>query len=302
MLDILIQAGSYVAIIFLGMFLRRVGFFGPEAFPVLSNVVIKITLPAAIIYNAAGRTIDTQMLLIPLLGLAGGILYIAVAALVHIRGTKEQRSFAVLNTAGYNIGVFAMPFTQGFLGSMGVAATTLFDVGNSFICLGGSFGAASAIKAGEAFNLRRILKTLATSIPFVTYVITVTMNLLYIPIPGPVVSCAKLISGANAAMAMLMVGVGFQLSGDRSQAATIARILVPRYAIAAVLALCYYHFLPFSLEVRQTLVILCFSPIGAAVPGFTQELGEDTGLSSAINSIAILISIVIIVTLLVIML
>ncbi len=302
MLDILIQAGSYVAIIFLGMFLRRVGFFGPEAFPVLSNVVIKITLPAAIIYNAAGRTIDTQMLLIPLLGLAGGILYIAVAALIHIRSTKEQRSFAVLNTAGYNIGVFAMPFTQGFLGSMGVAATTLFDVGNSFICLGGSFGAASAIKAGEAFNLRRILKTLATSIPFVTYVITVTMNLLYIPIPGPVVSCAKLISGANAAMAMLMVGVGFQLSGDRSQAATIARILVPRYAIAAVLALCYYHFLPFSLEVRQTLVILCFSPIGAAVPGFTQELGEDTGLSSAINSIAILISIVIIVTLLVVML
>ena len=302
MLDILTQAGSYVAIIFLGYFLRRVGFFGPEAFPVLSNVVIKITLPAAIIYNAAGRTIDMQMLLIPLIGLGGGVVYMIVAALIHSRHTKNQRSFGVLNTAGYNIGVFAMPFTQGFLGSVGVTVSSLFDLGNAFICLGGSYGVASAIKAGEEFNVRRIFKALVTSIPFMTHIITVAMNLLFIPIPDPVVSCAKLISGANAAMAMLMVGVGFQLSGDRSQAVTIARILIPRYAIAAVLALCYYHFLPFSQEVRQTLVILCFSPIGSAIPGFTRELGEDAGLSSAINSIAILISIVIIVILLVVML
>lgn len=302
MLDILIQAGSYVAIIFLGYFLRRVGFFGPEAFPVLSNIVIKITLPAAIIFNAAGRTIDTRMLLLPLLGLAGGILYIAVAALIHVRYSKEQRAFGVVNTAGYNIGVFAMPFTQGFLGPMGVAATSLFDVGNAFICLGGSYGVAAAIKAGEGFNVKRILRALLTSIPFMTYVITVAMNLLVIPIPGPVVSCAKLLVGANAPMAMLMIGVGFHLSGDRSQIGAIARVLIPRYAVAAVLALCYYHFLPFSLEIRQALVILAFSPIGSAIPGFTRELGEDEGLSSAINSIAILISIVIIVTLLVVML
>ena len=46
--DILIKAGCYVAIIVLGYVLRKAGFFGPEAFGVLSKVVIKITLPAAI--------------------------------------------------------------------------------------------------------------------------------------------------------------------------------------------------------------------------------------------------------------
>jgi len=69
-----------------------------------------------------------------------------------------------------------------------------------------------------------------------------------------------------------------------------------------VLALGYYFLLPFDLEVRQTLVILAFSPIGSAVPGFTSELGGDVGLSCSINSVAILISIVIIVALLVVML
>ena len=75
-----------------------------------------------------------------------------------------------------------------------------------------------------------------------------------------------------------------------------------RFGIAILLALAYYHLLPFSLEIRQTLVILAFSPIGSTVPIFTAELGEDVGLSSTINSIAIVISIVIIVTLLTVML
>ena len=38
MQDILIKAGCYIAIILLGYTLRRRGFFGPEAFGVLSKV------------------------------------------------------------------------------------------------------------------------------------------------------------------------------------------------------------------------------------------------------------------------
>ena len=55
MIDILSRAGCFVAIIFLGMILRRVGFFKREDFNLLSKIVIRITLPAAIITNLAGR-------------------------------------------------------------------------------------------------------------------------------------------------------------------------------------------------------------------------------------------------------
>lgn len=53
MFDILLKAGSYVAVIILGFVLRRVGFFDEHAFPVLSKLVIRVTLPAALIANAA---------------------------------------------------------------------------------------------------------------------------------------------------------------------------------------------------------------------------------------------------------
>ena len=75
-----------------------------------------------------------------------------------------------------------------------------------------------------------------------------------------------------------------------------------RYGVAAILALIFYFVLPFELEIRQALVILAFAPIGSAIPVFTAELKGDVGLSSAINSVAIVISIVIIVALLLVML
>ena len=302
MLDILLKAASYIAVIILGFVLRRVGFFDEHAFPVLSKLVIKVTLPAALISSAVGREIDLSLLTIVLLGFGGGVVYMALGYFLNRKRGREQQAFEILNIPGYNIGTFALPFTQSFLGATGILATSLFDVGNAFVCLGGAYGVASAIKAGNGFDWKRVVKALSRSVPFLAYVITASMNLLHIPIPGFVASCAGTIAQANAFLAMLMIGVGFKLDLKREQLGYIAKFLLVRYAIATVLALAYYFLLPFDLEMRQTLVILAFAPIGSAVPGFTAELGEDTGLSCSINSMAILVSIVIILALLVVML
>ena len=300
--NILIRAACYIAIILLGMVLRALGFFKETDFPVLSKIVVKITLPAVIISSAAGREITPAMLTLSLLGFGGGVIYMIVGFLINRKQGKDWQAFGLLNLPGYNIGTFALPFTQSFLGATGVLTTSIFDVGNAFVCLGGAYGVASAIKAGTGFDFKRVLKALSRSAPFLVYLITVSMNLLKIPFPGPLVDCAGIIGNANAFLAMLMIGVGFKLTLDRTQLGLIAKMLLWRYAVAAVLALAFYFLLPFDPEVRKTLVILSFAPIGSAVPGFTSELGGDVGLSCSINSIAILISIVIIVTLLVVML
>lgn len=302
MLDILTRAGSFVAIILLGYVLKKIGVFKQEDFSVLSKIVIRITLPAAIITSFAGKEIDPALLAIVMLGMGGGIVYIVAAILANARSTKEQKAFEVLNLSGYNIGNFTMPFVQSFLGPTGVIVTSLFDTGNAFVCLGGSFGVASMIKDGTGFSFSRIFKALSRSVPFLTYILMVVMNLLHIGVPVPVLELAKIIANANAFLAMFMIGVGFNLGGDTSQTGKIVKILAMRYSIATALALGFYFLTPFELEARQALVILAFSPIGSAVPPFTAELKGDVGLSSAINSMAIIISIVIIVVLMSVML
>ena len=302
MLDIIIRAGCFVSIILLGYFLKRIGVFREEDFSVLSKIVIRITLPAAIVTSFAGKEIDPAMLSIVLLGFGGGVLYILLGMVLSPKALKEQRAFEVLNLPGYNIGCFTLPFVQSFLGPTGVIVTSLFDTGNAFICLGGSFGVASMIKDGTGFSLKRIVKALSRSVPFLTYILMVALNLIHVAVPAPIVSFAEIIGNANAFLAMFMIGVGFKLGGDPGQLGYIVKILAVRYGVAAVLAVVCFFLLPFTLEVRQALVILVFSPIGSAVPPFTQELKGDVGLSSAINSIAIIVSIVILVALLFIML
>ena len=302
MLDILIKAGSYIAIIVLGMVLRAVGFFKEEDFSVLSKIVIRITLPATIISAAAGREIDPKLLTISLVGFGGGVLYMLLGGLLARGKDRGEKAFHVLNLPGYNIGTFALPFTQEFLGPVGVLSTSLFDLGNAFISLGGAFGVSRAVKEGGKPNFARIIKAPFASIPFLAHLCMVILNLLHLNVPGPIVSFAGILGNANAFLAMLMIGVGFRLNGEKSQTRTIVRLLSVRYAVGAVLAATFYFLLPFELRVRQTLAILALSPIGSAVPVFTAELGEDEGLSSAINSIAIVISIVLIVTLLLVML
>ena len=238
------------------------------------------------------------LLSLVLLAIGCGLLYMAMGFFLNRKKSREERAFAILNLPGYNIGTFVIPFAQSFLGPMGVVATSLFDTGNAVICLGGAFSVASMVKDGSGFSVKRIGKALVRSVPFVTYVLMLLLNLVHLPVPGFVLSCAGIIANANAFMAMLMIGVGFKLEGDRSQIRTIVRMLSIRYGVAAVLALIFYFVLPFELEIRQALVILAFSPIGSAVPGFTGEMKGDVGLSSALNSLAIVISIVITVILL----
>ncbi len=297
MLELLTRASAFIAVIVLGYLLRMIGVFKHEDFRVLSNIVIKITLPAAIVTSFSTNTIQTDMLILTLLGFGGGVIYMVLGFVTNLHKSKEQRAFEVLNLPGYNIGAFALPFTQSFLGPMGVVATCLFDTGNAFVCLGGSFSIATMIKDGSGFSIKRLLKALSKSVPFLCYLIMVPLNLMRIQLPSLILEFSGIVSNANAFMAMLAIGVGFKLTGDKSQIGSIVRILGIRYGIASVLAIIYYFVLPFPLEVRQALVILAFSPIGSAVPPFTRELGGDVGLSSAVNSIAIICSIVFMLTL-----
>lgn len=293
MTEVLTRAGCFIVIIIMGFLLRKIGFFKESDFTVLSKIVLRITLPAAIVSSFGGSDIDLSMLSLSLLGLGFGALYMIVIYLMNLRSGKKKQAFEVLNISGYNIGNFTMPFVQSFLGSTGVIATSLFDTGNAFVCLGGANSIAGAIQGtGGKLSAKKILTGLSKSVAFDCYIVMLFLALINVKIPEAVLSLADVIGNANAFMAMLMIGVGFKLSGDREKIGEIIKILSVRYGMAVILAVFCFKMLPFPLEVRQALTILVFSPIASAAPAFTAELDGDVGLASAINSISIICSIV----------
>lgn len=299
---VLTRAGCFLALIFMGWFLRRIGFFQEKDFRLLSKIVLRITLPAAIVNSFLGKEIQVNMLVIALLGLVFGLAYVYLGRMLAWKGTREQRAFHMLNSTGYNIGNFTMPFAQSFLGPMGVIAVSLFDTGNAVVCLGGSYSLASMELGGGKFSLTNILKNLSKSVAFDAYMVMIVVSLLHIPLPSFVHEFAGIVSGANTFLAMLMLGVGFHVSGDRSQLGSILKILVMRYGVALLLAFGCFFLLPLPLEYRQAVTLAVFAPISSASPAFTADLGGDFGLSSAINSFSIVISLICIVCVLLIVL
>jgi len=301
MTDILTRAGCFIAIIIMGYVLRKINFFKEGDFAILSKITLRITLPCAFISNFSGKQLEPSMLFISLLALGAGILYMILGFMMNLGKSKEEKAFGVLNLPGYNIGNFAIPFVQSFLGPVGVITTSLFDAGNAFVCLGGAFGVASSIKGEGKFSFKRILKALSKSVAFLTCITMMILGMLGITLPAPIIEFAGIVGNANAFIAMLMLGVGFKLSGDKSQVGTIVKILLVRYGMAFVWAFVFFH-LPLEYEAKVALILLAFSPIGSAVPAFTEELKGDVGLSAALNSISIICSIVFIVAILVLML
>ena len=295
MAEILMKAGSFIAIIILGYVLRSRGFFKEEDFYVLSRIVLKITLPAAIVTNFTGIDMKPSMLLMSLLGLGGGIILTGMAFLISAGKNGEEKAFNIINLTGYNIGNFTMPFAQSFLGPLGVVATSLFDSGNALVCLGGTYSVAVMAKGEKGkFSIMPIIKTLLSSVPFDAYLLMTVLSLLHLSLPAPMVSFTGIIANGNAFMAMLMLGVGFKMTLDKSRMGKIIQILFIRYSVSIALAAAFYFLLPFELEYRQALAILALSPIASAAPAFTGDLDGDIGLASAVNSISIVISIVLI--------
>lgn len=289
---ILTKAGVFLAMIGLGFGLKKAGFFRKEDFSVLARVVLSITLPCAVISNFSGLTVSVSLLGIALLGFCCDLVLMGVGWLTARGKSREELGYHILNYPGYNIGCFTMPYVQSMLGPEAVLTVCLFDAGNAVICTGGSYTVASTLLGGEKTSISRFLKKLFSSVPLDTYLVMLALSLLKIQLPQPIMELAQTIGGANAFLAMLMIGIGFEIRLDRSRIGKLAKHLALRFSITGLLAAAMYFFLPFSAETRGLLALVAFSPIASASPAYTEKIGGDVELASTANSISIILGLI----------
>ncbi|WP_378953729.1 AEC family transporter [Pelosinus sp. sgz500959] len=302
MTEVLLKAMAFVSIIILGYTLKRIGFFMPNDYKMISKIVMNLTLPAAVITGFANFQMDISLIYVVLLGLLCNVFMVSLGFWAGAKN-DDNKAFYMLNFSGYNIGCFTLPFVQNFLGPFGVVATCMFDSGNSIMCTGGTYAAAaSVVGVGEKGHAgMRLIKTLFSSVPFTTYIAMLLLSLLGIHFPVAVNSLISIIAGANSFLAMLMIGMMIEIDLEPKHLKQAAFILSVRYLLASIFAVIFYFYTPFSLEVRQVLVLVIFAPISALVPVFTEKCKGNTALSSFTNSISILLSITIMTILLVVM-
>lgn len=269
---------------------------------IISRIVLNIILPCAVISNFNNLKIDMSLLFLIFIGIMCNLVTVGAGYLVALKKSDDEKAFNMINFSGYNIGCFAMPYVQNFLGPIGVVATCLFDAGNSLLCTGGTYSIASAVaKTDGKTTLSSFIKKVFSSIPLNTYIIMLIVSYFNFQIPKPIIMFTDTVGAGNGFLAMLMVGVGLELNLKRSQIGKIVQTLSIRYGISIIMAFIFFIFLPFSLEVRQVLAIIVFAPVSAVSIAFTEKCNGDVGLASAINSSSIIFSIIVMTSMLLIM-
>lgn len=298
MVKVLLQAAAFILIMVIAYVLKKIGFFRPQDDQVLSKIMFKITLPASIVVAFSKFQPEQEMLVIVLLGFGSNLLLSSLGILLARKKPPVHKAFQLINFSGFNIGCFALPFVQNFLGPAGIVTAYMFDAGNSIMCTGGTLAWASAYSGTEKPSWKSSLKKLFSSVPFDMYVLFFTLSLLHITPPEVIFTFAQPMANANPFIAMFMIGLIFECDFSKGKGKIILLNLLVRYGCCGILAVFFYFVLPLPLVVRQVLVLAVFAPISALTPVFTEKTGGDKALAGLINSMSIPISVVILTTLL----
>lgn len=292
--QILVKAVSLVMIIAIGYIIKQLKWVSVSDFPKFSKIVLRITLPCALVTNFNHYNISYSLMFLIGLGIITNLIQQLTRYLLNRgKGPKEQ-AFGIFNSASYNIGAFAMPYISGFIGPGAVLIASIFDIGNSIAAAGIGYGWGMAIaKDNQKVSVWGFLKSMFSSPVFDTYLFLLIMRLLGLHMPWPVITFTSTVGSANTFMAMFMIGVGLELRLHSEKFKTAFQYLGIRYGFSITFAIVTIFFMPFSKDIKTVLCMLYFAPIAAMISGFTSEAEADVETSAFMTSVSIIVGIVV---------
>ncbi len=299
---VLTKAFGFLFMIAMGFVLKRVGLFSLKDTDLLTRLVMKITLPMVIISNF--RTIDINISFLMDISLGLFTNFVAIALVLFLTRKKQpaERAFYMINASGYNIGLCTLPFMQSFFEAKAVAIVCMFDVGNAIMVFGITFTLATLIAKGKGnVSGKEILKTLFSSMPFVAYLVMISLCTFGIHLPEIVFDFAGMMGQANTFLAMILIGIMFEPKMKKSVLKDMAGVFAFRIVIACVFSYMIYHYLPGPLLHRQILSIVVFSPILSIAPIYTERCGYDRSAAAVLNSIMLPLSLILMTILLIVL-
>ena len=286
---ILVKAAGLALMIFAGYGLKRLGVFRTEDAKVISRIVVHLTLPAALITGFRTFHFDASYLALIVIALVSNFALLGVGLRRTRGGDLATRGLYALNVSSYNIGCFVLPFVQSFLPPEALVGVSMFDAGNCPVNSGVAYAIVSARSSGQRVRLGFVLDKLVHSVPFMTYLTLMVLSILGITLPEPVYQVASTVGGANTFLAMLMIGMLFEVRVEKEDRRLILEILAVRYGCSLAMAALVWV-LPLPLLIRQVSVLAMMAPIPSVTMVYCEKCGCKPSLYGVLNSLSIAVS------------
>ena len=286
------QTIVYVILLFAGYGFKKAGIFKVEDTDFLKKVILYLTMPAMAVNGLKDLELQPSFLWCFLIGFGTSTILMLVGMAVTRRKSPEERVMYLFNFNTYNIGNFAIPFLTGLISTEGFAALCLFDIGVAIYLYGIDYSLAEAVKGGKgSFSLKFLLKKIFTSPITDMYLLMILLAALHLRLPDPILKLASVMGNANAFLAMLSIGILFELNLEKKNIRDMVKFFVLRYGTILLIMAGVILFIPFSQDIRQAICVLLMAPVASIAPLLTMNAGGDGAKAAQINSVSIFIGI-----------
>ena len=131
-----------------------------------------------------------------------------------------------------------------------------------------------------------VFKSLFMSVPFDVYFIMTVLSFLNYKLPDIVIQAADFFGHGNGFLAMMMIGISFELNMSKETFGEVIHLLLLRYGIGIISAVCIFCVLPAPLIMRQILCAAVFSSSAAVSIIYSERLGVSTDIAAALNPLS----------------
>ena len=296
MTSILFQAAAFMFVMIEGVLMRKSHLVSDNAKEVVKQMMIYLTLPAAIIISFSDSVkLDKSILILIPVGLVMNLIMVLFGLAITKGRPPATRLLYALTLSGYNGGSFALPFVQNFMPPLGSVAVSVFDIGNALVCTGGGAMLCAEYLAEHRgrTSMTSFLKRLLYNPPLITYCMMLALTLLGIHFPKNFLTMLRPSANASVFVAMMVLGLTFHMEFKREYITEIVKIVGLRNLFAVICAAFFYFVQPFDPVVTQALVLVSFAPARTMSIIFVEKYGGNGGMAGAINSVSIVISVII---------
>jgi hypothetical protein len=234
---------------------------------------------------------DYSLLVLVAYGIGANILLASLSYLFMCKQNNSLKAYALLSGSTYNVGNFSFPFIQSLFGAQALVAASLFDLGNALMTTGLTYSLASSVSQGKRPKTTDIIRKLFTSVPFITYLVMITLSFAHIRLPLFLQDWMVAIGKANPIIAMLMIGIMLDIHFEKNWIKYTLGLLAIRYALGILMAWYFIVHTDFNQIIKTTLVFVVFSPSSTSSVAFLEKLTDEKKLASFTSSLSVLASI-----------
>ncbi|MFQ9610637.1 MAG: AEC family transporter [Lachnospira sp.] len=299
MTSIIATSSIYLFAMLLAFVLKKVGLFHKEDKKILSNLIFYVTLPASLISGFTGAQVNVYYIVSILIGFGVNTVMVIAGQIASARKGRRMQAIYAVNASGFNMACIAIPFLSNFYYD-GVPYLCMFDVGDSFYTLGTTYALAQMRMSQEKnaknskekelnksdIHILTVFKSLFTSVPFDVYFIMTVLSFLNYKLPDIVIQAADFCGHGNGFLAMMMIGISFELNMSKETFGEVIHLLLLRYGIGIISAVFIFCILPAPLIMRQILCAAVFSSSAAVSIIYSEKLGVSTDIAAALNPLS----------------